>query len=30
MKILVSLKYVPDTETKVKVAADGTSLTPRA
>src|SRR6185436_19079031 len=28
MKILVGLKYVPDTETKVKVAADGISLDP--
>jgi electron transfer flavoprotein beta subunit len=26
MKILVALKQVPDTETKIKVAADGTSL----
>jgi electron transfer flavoprotein beta subunit len=26
MKILVALKHVPDTETKVKVAADGVSL----
>ena len=30
MKILVDWKYVPDTETKVKVAADGTLLTLRA
>ena len=28
MKILVGLKYVPDTEAKVKVAADGISLDP--
>lgn len=28
MKILVALKQVPDTETKVKVAADGRSLDP--
>ena len=28
MKILVGLKYVPDTEAKVKVAADGKSLDP--
>jgi electron transfer flavoprotein beta subunit len=28
MKILVALKQVPDTETKVKVAADGKSLDP--
>lgn len=28
MKILVALKQVPDTETKVKVAADGCSLDP--
>jgi hypothetical protein len=28
MKILVGLKYVPDTEAKVKVAADGASLDP--
>jgi electron transfer flavoprotein beta subunit len=28
MKILVGLKYVPDTEAKVKVAADGRSLDP--
>ncbi|HEX9082246.1 MAG TPA: electron transfer flavoprotein subunit beta/FixA family protein, partial [Holophagaceae bacterium] len=28
MKILVALKQVPDTETKIKVAADGRSLDP--
>ena len=28
MKILVCLKQVPDTETKIKVAADGKSLDP--
>ena len=28
MKILVALKQVPDTETKIKVAADGKSLDP--
>jgi electron transfer flavoprotein beta subunit len=28
MKILVGLKYVPDTEAKVKVAANGTTLDP--
>ena len=28
MKILAALKQVPDTETKIKVAADGCSLGP--
>ena len=28
MKILVALKQVPDTETRIKVAADGRSLDP--
>ena len=28
MKILVAIKQVPDTETKIKVASDGRSLDP--